>query len=109
MVPTNAGDSPCHLSPPRQSLSFPGIGAAWIIEACRWADSIGAGLTIGADGFLRAVRTAVGEHKGLLEAQRFGCPVTPARKCFGLNLVEPLVIIEDADRGPAAVAVLDAN
>jgi hypothetical protein len=66
-------------------------------------------LPIGADGFLRAVRTAVGEHKRLLEAQRFGCAVTPAGQCLGLNLVEPPVIIEDADRGPAAVAVLDAN
>ena len=89
------------MTRPHQSLSFPGIGAAWIIEACRWADSIRAGLAIGADGFLRPVRTAVGEHKRLLEAQRFGCPVTPARQCFGLNLIEPPVIIEDADHGPA--------
>jgi len=26
-----------------------------------------------------------------VEAQCFGCRVTPARECFGLNLVEPLV------------------
>jgi hypothetical protein len=52
---------------------------------------------------------AVGEHTRLLEAQRFGCPVTPTRQCFGLNLVEPPVVIEDADHGPAAVAALDAN
>src|SRR5215468_3446736 len=92
------------------AISFAGITpASWVVEARRWADSVGAGLTISADRILGAVRTAVGEHQRLVEAQCFGGRVTPARECFGLNLVEPPVVIEHSDHGAATIPALDAD
>src|SRR5258705_3676912 len=93
----------CGGPPPNQrAISFAGITrAAWVVEASRWADSVGTGLTIIADRILGAVRTAVGESQRLVEAPGFSCRVTPAGECFGLNLVEPTLAIEHSDHAPA--------
>ena len=97
-------------SPNKRAISFAGITrAAWVVEASRWADSVGTGLTISADRILGAVRTAVGERQRLVEAQCFGCRVTPTRECFGLNLVEPFVVIEYSDHGAGTIPALDAD
>jgi hypothetical protein len=94
----------------QRAISFAGVTrASWVVEARRWADRIGTGLTISADRILGAVRTTVGEHQRLVEAQCFGCRVTPARECFGLNLVEPPVLIEHSGHGAATIPALDAD
>src|SRR5215510_14590200 len=92
------------------TISFAGITrASWDVEARGWADCVGTGLTISADRILGAVRTTIGERQRLMEAQCFGCRVTPARECFGLNLVKPPVVIEHSDQGAATIPALDAD
>jgi hypothetical protein len=39
----------------------------------------------------------------------FGCGVTPARECFGLDLIKPPVVIKHSDRGAATIPALDAD
>ena len=104
-----AADS-CVAISARSVLAF---AAAVSARRSRWArgraDCVWTGLPKRADRILRTVRSAVSKYQRLLEAEYVRRVIGPGRKCFGLNLVEPSIVVEHGSFRVAAVRPCKAH